>query len=260
MNEGLREMMETVFKRIEFLDALAENPSEKRELVSQLDVSRSTVNRGVQDLEQFGLVAYENSAYELTVCGRLLYEQYSRYEESAEAIVAADELLQHLPKETPISLDFIWDAEVFVAEEPAPAVPVSVLTEIIRDADRIRGLSQAHAAPKAEDALRMAIDGGATAEIVFCKAVYEHVQATYDWIADRIAAGDYQPYVTGDLPFGLIIADHDETTYCCVVVYTDQSSIAGLMVNDTRAAVTWASKLFESHRQQADPVVEAEIE
>jgi predicted transcriptional regulator len=285
MDQGLRQLLEAVFKRIEFLGALAQ----KRELVDLLNVSRSTVNRAIQDLEAFGLVTYENAAYRLTVPGRLLHEQYAQYEASVRMIAAATDLLQLLPASAPISVDFLRGADVFVAEDPAPHVPASVLTDVIRDADRLRGISRTHAAPSVDDALQGVVAAGGTIEIVFREGVYEHVRSTYDWVADRVAAGDYRPYVIDDLPYGLAIADHADEhsspsshsttshentdehsspnshsttsretadeTYTCLIVY-DNTTIAGVLVNDTDAAVSWATDIFESYRRQADSAAE----
>jgi predicted transcriptional regulator len=244
-------MMETVFKRVEFLEALARDPSAKRELVDRINVSRSTVNRGVQDLEQFGLVEYADGGYRLTVSGRLMYEQYTRYRDSAVSVAATADLLELLPKDAPISVDLLRDADVFVAEDPAPHVPVTVLSKIVRECDYLRGFSRSHAAPKTADALRDAIEGGAVAEIVFREDVYEHVREAYAWFGDRIVDGDLRPYLIDDVPYGLVIAEHADRVYSCLVVYDENSGIGGVLVNETQAAFNWATDTFESYRDRA---------
>lgn len=260
MSQGPRDVMETVFKRIEFLEALAKDPSEKRELVDRLDVSRSTVNRGLWDLEQYNLVEYDRDAYRLTITGRLFHEQYTQYEASAATVTAASDLLQYLPPDAPISMEFLRGADVFVSEDPVPHVPATVLAEIVEQAERLRAFSRAHASPKSVDALREVLQDGGVAEIVFREQVFEHVRSTYDWFADRIAAGDIRPYLIEDVPYGLILADQDEETYGCIVVYDEESSIAGILVNDTQAALEWATDLFRLYRDKAQAVPELELD
>ena len=259
MNQGLHELLETVFKRAEFLEALDETPAAKRELVDRLDVSRSTVNRGIWDLEQSGLVGYEDGDYRLTVAGRILYERHRRYEASVDAVIGSVGLLELLPLSAPLGIEFLEDADVYVAADPAPSVPVMVLSRIISGSAGVRVLSRSHAAPKTMDALREAIDGRGAAEIVFRDGVYDHVEDAYNWFADRVTGGDVRAYRTDDLPYGRIVADHGEQTYGSLVVY-DGNSIAGVMVNDTDAAVEWATDVFERYRAAAEPVAKREQE
>ncbi|NHN46441.1 hypothetical protein G9464_02340 [Halostella sp. JP-L12] len=246
--------METVFKRVKFLKALDGNPSNKRDLVDLVNVSRSTVNRAIWDLEQLGLIEYDDEGYRVTVSGRLLYEQYVRYRDGVVAVMAAADLLALLPGDGPISLDLVRDADIFVAEDPAPHVPVTILSNIIRESERLRGISRAHAAPKTADALHDAISGGATAEIVFREEVYDHVREAYDWLTELLDVGNLRPYLIDDVPYGLIIAEHVDRTYSCLVVYDENSGIGGVLVNEREAAVDWAMNVYDSYRQQAQPV------
>jgi predicted transcriptional regulator len=256
MSQDTRDLLETVFKRVEFLEALDETPMAKRDLVDRLDVSRSTVNRGIWDLEQYGLVKYDDGGYRLTVCGRLLHDQYRRYEAGAEAVGASADLLELLPPSAPVDVSFLRHVDIYIAEDPAPHVPVTVLSKIIREATQLQGLSRSHAAPKTVDALRELVAGRGGAEIVFREAVYDHVDGAYDWIRDRVANGDLRAYLVDDLPYGLVIADQGDRTYGCLVVYDGNSSIAGVLVNDTEAAAEWATDVFASYRERAEPVAD----
>lgn len=259
MDAGPQQLMATVSQRRDFVAVLADRPMEKRELVDRVGVSRSTVNRAVWDLEKLGLVEYADDAYRLTLAGRLCREQFLQYEGATRAIADANDLLERLPPTAPMSVAFLRGADVYVAEDPTPHVPVTVLCDVLEKASRLRGLSRAHAAAQTDSALRRAVDSGATIEMVFREAVYEHIHATYDWADDAMRDGSYRPSVTDDVPYGLAIADHDDNTVCCLVVY-DNSSIAGVLVNDTPAAIDWATSVYESYRDAATPVSEREAE
>lgn len=258
MNQGPRELMHTVFKRAKFFESLIDDPAEKRDLVDRLDVSRSTVNRAIGELEHGGLVEYDDG-YRLTACGHLLFEQYSEYETNAAAVADANGLLRFLPPMAPISVDFLRDADIVTGEAPTPHRPASVLTDVISGADRIRGISRTHAAAKTDDVLYDVIMNGGTVEMVFREEVYEHVQSVYDWVPDHVASGAYRPYVTDDLPYGLAIADHGGDTTACLIVYND-AAIAGVIVNETGPAVDWANDVFDAHRQNARRISAPETE
>jgi len=255
METGHRKIVETVFKRAGFLDALAQAPADKRELVDTVDTSRSTVNRAVCELEQWGLVTYDSGAYRLTVCGRLLWEQYVQFERNTAAVSAASTLLRRLSTTAPLEPAFLRGAEVVTAEYPQSHLPVTALSEIIAEASHLRGIAKAHAAPKAVDALREAIETDADAELVICEDVYSQLRTVYDWLSDAIAEGTLRPYLVTELPYTLLTAVHDERKRSCLVVY-DEGLIEGILVNDTQAAFNWATDIFESYRQDADPVPE----
>ncbi|NHN46442.1 GntR family transcriptional regulator [Halostella sp. JP-L12] len=259
MSQDPRHLMDTVFKRVEFLESLKDDPAEKRDLVDRIGVSRSTVNRAIRDLEQCGLVGYRDGGYQLTVSGHLLYDQYSRYQTAVRAIVDANSLLQFIPAAAPLSVDFLRGADVVTAENPASHIPATTLTDAIRGADRIRGISRTHAAAKTDDALHNVITNGGTVEIVFREEVYEHILSAYDWVADRVESGDYRPYVTDDLPYGLAIADHGDETVACLIVY-DDTSVMGVIVNDTDAAIEWATATVEAFREKARRVPDREAQ
>ena len=264
------DLMEVVSKRADFVDALADRPAEKRDLVDRVGVSRSTVNRAIWDLEEAGLVEDADGEYRLTVSGRLLHEQYDRYEAEATAIAAANGLLQYLPQSTLINVDFLRGADVFTVADPAPHVPATVLTEVIGDAESVRGVSRSHAAPTVDEALRDVVARGGTIEVVFRDGVFDQIRSMYDWVTDRVASGDYRPHVVDDLPYGLVIAEQaakqpaasepssadtpaDRTVYC-LVVHDERESLAGIIVNDTDVAVEWATDVFERYRSEAASV------
>ena len=264
------DLMAVVSKRVDFIDALADRPAEKRDLVDRVGVSRSTVNRAVLDLEEAGLVEDAGEEYRLTVGGRLLREQYDRYEAEATAIAAANGLLQYLPESAPLSVDFLCGANVFTVADPAPHVPATVLSEVIGDAESVRGVSRSHAAPTVDDALRDVVARGGTIEVVFRDGVFDQIRSMYDWVAGRVASGDYRPHVVDDLPYGLVIAEQAaeppaasepssadtpaDRTVCCLVVYDERESLAGVIVNDTAVAIEWATDVFERYRSEAASV------
>jgi len=65
----------------------------KHELVDELDHSRSTVNRAIDELEAAGLVAGETDGYRTTLTGRLLAQSYRRFLTVAADVDAASETL-----------------------------------------------------------------------------------------------------------------------------------------------------------------------
>jgi len=118
----------------------------KHELVDELDHSRSTVNRAIDELEAAGLVAGETDGYRTTLTGRLLAQSYRRFLTVAADVDAASETLarsvptshsrrprcgrRHLPRRGPDPyrplerLDAVLaDADSIAAALPTPRPP-----------------------------------------------------------------------------------------------------------------------------------------
>ena len=81
--------------RIEFIDCLLDGPKTKPEFVEELDISRSTANRAVRELESVGFLEYQDTGYRLILCGRLAAQEYQAFKDSgfAEEVLFPADLL-----------------------------------------------------------------------------------------------------------------------------------------------------------------------
>lgn len=75
-----RKLVDVLPRRSEVFGNLVESPKDKQTLVADLDLSRSTVDRAVSELESLTLVAHCDDEIEPTVCGRLAVEEYRQFE------------------------------------------------------------------------------------------------------------------------------------------------------------------------------------
>lgn len=87
------ETIDVIVQRAQFLERLLDDPAEKRTLVEQLEVSRSTVDRALRDLEVEGLVTYADEGYALTAVGEILATRYFAFRDATAThrmVVEAD--------------------------------------------------------------------------------------------------------------------------------------------------------------------------
>ena len=76
------DMREIIAKRRSVLKVLNDEPLWKPELDEQLDVSRSTINRAVNELAEIGLIERIENGYTSTMAGELgldLHTEYVKY-------------------------------------------------------------------------------------------------------------------------------------------------------------------------------------
>lgn len=256
MEQECRDVLSTALKRVEFLAALSTRPAEKRELVDRLDVSRSTINRGLWDLEKLGLVRYEDDGYELTASGRILYEQYCDLADSTVTLLNANGLLSVLPPDAPIGVDFLADAEVLTATETSPSFPILRIVDLVRGAKGLKMVVRTHTSPKLAQTVHETVrEADGTAEFLLPRDQYESVRSTYPWVGDMMAAGRLDVRLIEEPPYTLVVAERDGDDCAAIVVY-EEDRIEGVIVNDDPDAVEWATETHARFRERSKPTPE----
>lgn len=142
----------TLLDRREFLEALRDGPKDKRTLEETTDVSRSTVNRAVRDLETAHLVERTNGEYQTTAYGELLAEEFTSLLDSASfAWQVRDVLEQVTTAELDFELSRLADAEITTPTPANPGAPMDRVVEIKQNASTLRSLASGRS-PGALDA------------------------------------------------------------------------------------------------------------
>lgn len=256
------QLIELVGRRYEFLTILDTSPYDKRSLEEKLDVSRSTVDRGLRELETAALVQRTKNGYRTTLYGCTLVAIYDSLLDYVDHVQRAESLLAELPPETEFDFGLVIDAEIIVAEEPALHAPAVRIADLVEAASEIRGLAYAHTSPEAMELFQQQVDKGMTTEMVFRREMYRNFETTAPEIVESLtSAENYSAYIASDVPFGLFVLTIDGREHVCLIVYDDQPNLKGIIVNDTAKAVDWGNRVFEHYRNQADSaIIEDRIE
>lgn len=133
--------------RVAILDALAKGAYTRRELEERTGVSRTTLDRIVNELEGRGWAERANNGtYVATSTGNHLMAQVRPFVDSVEAIRRLDEAVAWLPDdEMSIELHHFSDAIVRRPEEDDPMKTTDYFIDLIRDTAEFRALT--HLAP-----------------------------------------------------------------------------------------------------------------
>lgn len=140
MDESSRylQMMST---RQGILRVLRTRSRSKGEIVDETDLSRSTINRGIRQLEQHTLVEYTRGGYQLTPLGKQVYEQFIVSNARLEALLNARSLINQLRTSSYLHPDFLLGAEFVYADPHAPQRPLSHLESLLTDARSLWSLT-----------------------------------------------------------------------------------------------------------------------
>ncbi len=252
---GPSEIMAVIARRGDVLRTVGAGEVSKRDLVDRLDVSRSTVDRSIRELEALDLIERAASGYRQTLPGRVALEEFERFETRIDGLVRSNPALSELPNDVPFDGSVLDDAEVVLSERHSPHLPITRYCEFVERATSVRSISPAVFPQIAEAYQEAVVERGMDVRFVASDAVIERLVATYaDELRQMLATGRLKLRRRNDrIPYGLVVADTPTGTRMALLMYAEGGACAYL-VNDSSAAVEWAASQFEDAWSAARPI------
>jgi predicted transcriptional regulator len=244
--------VETLCTRHEFLVSLRAGPREKRALVETLDVSRSTVDRAIRELQSEGLVEREQRGFRLTAAGELAASFTEGMLSVTADLRAVARVLDSVPASAPIDGRVVRGATVAEATRTTRYRPLSTLDELLCEATRLYGIAPVVTRRRSIDRLSEAVtDRGADAEIVFSDSLAEQLLPSVGEEIRTMVDEGFRPLAASDLPFGLCLGKMPDGWRTCLVTYGDDGDLQGVVTNDAPDAAAWAWDVYRSYRRDA---------
>lgn len=243
-------------RRAPLLASLRDGPHSKRDIAATQDVSRSTIDRAVRELESAGLVTRDQEGVALTLPGSLALDAHERYTAALDGIDVAFDILSHYDHDVELPAELFRDATVVPPDRHAPHRPVDALLDMIADADHIR-LYATGIMPEYVDAYKERVMEGTTLDLICTDHVFEELVGAYEGDLDEaMTTGRVELSRTATaLPFSLIITESGQRTAVCLMFYRDHA-VAGFVKNETPGAVEWAIERFSALKAGAELVSE----
>lgn len=237
------------------LGYLREAPREKREIVADLDVPRSTLGRATRELEAAGLVAYDDGAYALTSVGERLLGEYDAFRRRTDVAVALEPFLRWVPgDELDVDLRHLADADLWTPEPNDPWAMVNRHVRALETAGHVRGVlplvglhafETVHERITGDDlTVRFVVEPG-VAETMRTDGSYAPLFRTVQEV-DPDAFSVYE----GELPFFLGVFD-DELVQVGV---DEEKEPRALLETDRDEVREWADARIATYERQATPI------
>lgn len=241
-----------VLKRHDCLRELVDRPQAKRELVDSLEMPRSTLDDVVRELEGAGLVEYRDGTWYPTQSGRLACQLHCEYCDRLASLTDAAPILTALDATCELDWAFVDGAEIHETHPSVPDAVMTTLLEHVEAATTVRVVTPNLVAGYVERLYRSGVSGRtASMEMIVPPAVDEWLRSQYPAVTTELiddpAASAFRAAVP--FSFGLSIFDDERAA---LTVFTEQG-IAGLVVNDSTAALDWATRRYESVKRNAEP-------
>lgn len=241
--------------RIRILRELVEHEELHRDaLYDATDVSRTTLTRNLDSLEEEGWIRESGCTYRITPCGELVATEVLDLLETTRVAKQLQDALRYIPvSELELDLRHLRDADVWVAEPGDPYAMINRHVQTIRNMDRGRGLLRVtglHAHEAAHEAIH---ERGAEAELVVIPEVAETLTSKPAYISvveEMRETGRLDLFVCeGEVPFSLAIID--DTVQ---IVADEDGEPRALVETDAEEVRAWAEDYYEKYRRQATPI------
>lgn len=238
-----------VARRRDVLTALS-TPRTKPEIADSLTISRSTVDRAIEELEDHGLVQREGSEYVATYAGREAVAAYEDFLTRVSALERAQPVLESLDNDVDVPPAVLEGATV---DQPAPEVPESPIEQTIEritGAASLRGVSPVLLSRYVDVCAALANEGS-DVELLLTEGVLDRLPETYPDGFEILESSDHVGIflITEAPSYSLWRAEQADGPVGGFVVY-GENGVAGAISNDTPAMSEWVSESYE--RLKAD--------
>jgi len=247
-----RDVLDTLLQRSPVLRELVDEPRRKPELVSALDVSRSTVDRAIRDLERLDFAERVEGGVRSTFAGRLAFRSLEEFSARVDTTASLSDMLRHVDPDCGLTPDVLVGSELYLGEQPAPYQIARRLESIIEDAASVRVLKSTISNSGSIEVIADAVLDGTEFEIVYQVDLARFLAQNQDEARARMAESDgYRAFCVEEVPCDLLVVEcHDGNLFVVIVVYDDEV-LRGMVLNEGEAAVEWATDLYERCRGTA---------
>lgn len=239
--------------RMQVLTTLADDPRTREQLREELPVSRTTLARILNELEEREWVTRRGKEYTTTRASEAILARFDPLLETVKGIQNLGEAIDWLPPPAhAIDLRHFTNAKVTTATDANPAAPFDRAYELIRAADRYRAVTNTAIPRYVVTLLERHNQGELDYEGVIAA---EFIESLND--ADRVesweglaATGRTWVY-DGQMPISMHIVDQT------VLIWLGKAEqgeleIYGLLESDNAAVLSWAESLYQEYRTESE--------
>lgn len=248
--------IEVLVRRAGVLRALSDGVSSKRDLVDDVSVSRSTVDRAVRVLESHGFVD-RNDGLVLTLRGRLALDAYEEFTATVDALEETGAVLAPLAADATLDTRLLRDATVVRPTPVSPQRPYVSYQRLVEDATAVRGFAPVVLEDNVPMFREKIVGEGIEVDLTVAPdALEELVSEHADAVEAALDSGRLTlRRATETLDYALMLVEQPEHTYACALVYAD-NGFAGTIYNDSPDAVRWTEGVYDRLRREARPLHE----
>lgn len=240
--------------RVSLLVELCEHRElDRDELRDRVSVSRTTLQRNLDTLEQRGWITSTGREYRITWAGELVVEQFVELVEVVAATRRLAPILERVPPdEFDLDVDHLADGDVVLPESGDPHAMLTRHVDALATMDEARATLPFTGLHAHETVHERVVDEGARAELVVEPAVLEVFRSNPQYaplFEEMLETGRLDVFVHEDpFPFGLAVIDGTVQ-----LLVTEDGQPRALLETDSGDVRGWAERKLDEYRAAATP-------
>jgi predicted transcriptional regulator len=244
----------TVDRRLDTLRALGEAPASKAGLTERIDVSRSTAERSIRELETHGFVAASDEGYRVTVAGRLALAAHDERRERTATAAAVAPLFDSIDLSFDVDPSVLDGARVVEAHPHAPNRPVECVAALVADASHVSVYTGRFLSRHARLFHDRVLDGMTGTFVATDRVIERQRSIRPGEMREAMDLGRVSVRrLDRDDPVSLVLAATPDGPEMGLVVYRDETP-RGFVGSDDPAATRWARNVHERLWTAATPL------
>lgn len=255
-SEGIQEIERLTRSpsRLYILDELRTNSKmERAELERRIGVSRTTIQRNLDELVKRGWLEEEQREYSINPCGELIVDGFDELLCKVDNAKRLQPFFKWAPEsEFEFDIDRLLGAKLTTSTPGDPYAPVNEHAEGIADTGSFHALLPSIGLDPLNVARRRTVEENASHEIILSRSVAEIIEAKseYSEVVDELVhEGNARVFVAeGTPPYYLGILD--ETVQ--IGVEDDDGLPRALLETDSQRVREWAREKYDRYKAEAE--------
>jgi predicted transcriptional regulator len=254
--EARRDFLLEAVRRAPLLRSLRSESADAGDLAESVDMSRSTIHRATNSLENYNIVEETNGTYELTGLGEVIAEEIETFSTRACTALSLKQYLNSIDMNgNGIPVEYFIDAKITRRKSRQPHATLHRIIELIESSDSLQMFSTV-LSPVYVDVGYREMMNGTKIEAIFDREAIDIMLSEYPEKAhETIATGNFDVYTHDGLPFELFILDDK----IGMAAHNENGTAEVLVECDDPLAIEWAEDLYAKHLSKADSLTLSDL-
>jgi predicted transcriptional regulator len=245
--------------RVQIFELIVEAPRNRTEIDDQVDASRVTIARILNELDARDWITQSGQECAVTPLGAWVYDEFTGLVDEIEAGHRLRDAIQLIPTDL-LTFDVrcLRDAEIIPLEESDPTAVTRRIVEFHRSGDRIRGVARVAAPVFIKNQWELTVHGDTRLALVITPGALDVIRdhsPTVRRFRDMLEEESASWFLYEEIPISVGIVNGRVG-----INLTDEEGVLkGGLVTDDESVHAWAVDLFEDCRDKARPVDPDEI-
>ncbi|MGQ3722663.1 helix-turn-helix transcriptional regulator [Natrialba aegyptia] len=253
------ELRTTLNKRYNIMKSISEGARTKPEITENVEVSRSTVDRAIDKLQELDCTEQTGGTYQLTVKGQMAYKSHTEYIELINKITNMGDVINEISNPAMVNREFIRHSIIYESKSQVPESSLKRVREILESTSKIYGLAPIHLPTYRQMVMEAASENGLNAVIISQSCILQELfEAIEEEMLKFTTHENIHVFsIDESLPFPIWIMETDREDYAVLAV-NGVGGIEATLINENDDGIKWAKSVINEYMERSSIIEERE--